>query len=71
MRYTNEADVEIKLARLCRGNPCISMGDAIKRKKEKEFEKEALHNYNLEKCRMFAFFAMTEIGDTINQYRDG
>lgn len=71
MRYTNEADVDIQLARLGKGNPCLSMREAIRQKKEKELEKEALHNYNLEKCQTFAFFAMTVIGDAINQYREG
>lgn len=67
MRYTNEADVDIQLARMGKG----SMREAIKQKKEKEFENEALHNYNLEKCQTFAFFAMTVISDVINQYREG
>lgn len=71
MRYTNEADVDIQLARLGKGNPCLSMCEAIKHKKDKEIEKEALHNYNLEKCHIFAFFATTVIGDAINQYRNG
>lgn len=68
MRYTKEADIDIQLARMGIG---LSMSEAINQKKENDLEKEALHNYNLEKCQALAFFAMTAIGATLNQYKDG